>query len=490
LGRFIFHPGISTADKVTNVSGRGVGMDVVKTNIEKIGGTVDLKTAPGKGTSFQIKIPLTLAIVSALIVECAGEKFAVPQIGVVELVHTSPESEHKIEVINRTPVVRLRNRLLPLIFLAEAMRLVPENAPRPTSAFIIVAQVGTQTFGIAVDRVFDTEEIVVKPVASILRDNALFSGNTILGDGSVIMILDPNGLAQRTGEALRDPHEAAATEVVSQREADTTSLLVFRAGGAERKAVPLALVARLEEIEVARIEQSNGRPMVQYRGKLMPLVGADPDYRFHDQGGQPVIVFADGERAMGLAVDEIIDIVDDRLDVELKASRPGLIGTAVVAGQATGMIDVAHYLTLAYDDWFHRSAVNDPGVALRHRSVLLVDDSPFFRNMIVPVLSVAGYDVTTSVDADAALKLRDQGAEFDLIVSDIEMPGMDGFEFAATIRREGRWRDTPIIALSSRTAPADFERGRKVGFVDYIAKGDRAGLLESLRHTLDGRRAA
>lgn len=490
LGRYIFHAGISTAEKVTNVSGRGVGMDVVKTNIEKIGGTVDLKTVAGKGTTFQIKIPLTLAIVSALIVECAGEKFAVPQIGVVELVHTSPDSEHRIEVINRTPVVRLRNRLLPLIFLAEAMRLVPEGVPRPESAFIIVAQVGSQTFGIAVDRVFDTEEIVVKPVASILRDNALFSGNTILGDGSVIMILDPNGLAQRTGESLRDSHEAAAAEAVAQRGEETTSLLVFKAGGQERKAVPLALVARLEEIESDRVELSNGRPMVQYRGKLMPIVGADPDYQLKAEGGQPVIVFADGERAMGLAVDEIIDIVEERLSVELKASRPGLIGTAVIAGQATGMIDVAHYLTLAYDDWFHRSSLDGASSVTRHRSVLLVDDSPFFRNMIVPVLSVAGYDVTATEDAGAALKLRDQGVEFDLIVSDIEMPGMDGFEFAATVRREGRWRDTPIIALSSRTAPADFERGRKVGFVDYVAKGDRDGLLESLRQTLDSNRRA
>ena len=489
-GRFIFHPGLSTADKVTSVSGRGVGMDVVKTNIEKIGGTIDLKTARGRGTTFQIKIPLTLAIVSALIVECAGERFAVPQIGVVELVRTTPDSEHRIEEINHTPVVRLRNRLLPLVFLAETLNLVPAETPRPEDAFVIVAQVGTQTFGIVVDKVFDTEEIVVKPVASILRENALFSGNTILGDGSVIMILDPNGLAMQTGEALRENQEVGQDTVAEAAfGATSSSLLVFRAGGDELKAVPLALVARLEEIELKRIERSNGKPVVQYRGHLMPIVCADAEHRLKTEGGQPVIVFADGERAMGLAVDEIIDIVEDRLDVELQSGRPGLIGTAVVAGQATGVVDVAHYLTMAYDDWFRRS-IEEKGQARSQRSVLLVDDSPFFRNMIKPVLSVAGYDVTFAEEPQQALKLREQGATFDIIVSDIEMPGMDGFAFTETIRREGAWRDVPVIALSSRTAPSDFERGRRVGFTDYVAKGDREGLLASLRATLDGRCAA
>ncbi|MCF4165187.1 chemotaxis protein CheW [Zavarzinia compransoris] len=490
VGRYIFHPGLSTADKVTSVSGRGVGMDVVKTNIEKIGGTIDLKTAPGRGTTFQIKIPLTLAIVSALIVECAGERFAVPQIGVVELVRATPDSEHRIEEINHTPVVRLRNRLLPLVFLAETLNLVPAETPRPEDAFVIVAQVGTQTFGIVVDRVFDTEEIVVKPVASILRENALFSGNTILGDGSVIMILDPNGLAMQTGEALRENQEIGQETVAEAGfGASSSSLLVFRAGGDELKAVPLALVARLEEIELKRIERSNGKPVVQYRGHLMPIVCADAEHRLKTEGGQPVIVFADGERAMGLAVDEIIDIVEDRLDVELQSGRPGLIGTAVVAGQATGVVDVAHYLTMAYDDWFRRST-EEQGQTRSQRTVLLVDDSPFFRNMIKPVLSVAGYDVTFAEEAQQALRLREQGATFDIIVSDIEMPGMDGFAFTETIRREGAWRDVPVIALSSRTAPSDFERGRRVGFTDYVAKGDREGLLASLRATLDGRCAA
>ncbi|MGE5476594.1 MAG: chemotaxis protein CheA, partial [Bacteroidales bacterium] len=175
--QFIFKAGFSTAEKVTSVSGRGVGMDVVRTNIEKIGGTVELKSAPGKGSTFIIKIPLTLAIVSALIVECAAERFAIPQISVLELVRTTANSEHGIEMINNAPVLRLRDRLLPLVSLKRLLRLNDEQGTQET--FIVVTQVGTYTFGIIVDRVFDTEEIVVKPVAPILRHISMFSGNTI-----------------------------------------------------------------------------------------------------------------------------------------------------------------------------------------------------------------------------------------------------------------------------------------------------------------------
>ncbi|MBO6804461.1 MAG: chemotaxis protein CheA, partial [Thalassospira sp.] len=276
IQQFIFKAGFSTAEKVTSVSGRGVGMDVVRTNIEKIGGTVELKSVEGRGSTFIIKIPLTLAIVSALIVESGGERFAIPQISVLELVRASNNSEHSIERIHDTPVLRLRNRLLPLVTLKKILGLDTTQESDDAvdeEAFIVVAQVGTYSFGIIVDRVFDTEEIVVKPVAPILRDLSLFSGNTILGDGSVIMILDPNGIATRTGEITvggSQGVEGKAKADASDRE--TTSMLVFRAGGSEVRAVPLALVARLEEIDVENIEHSNGRPLVQYRGKLMPLV--------------------------------------------------------------------------------------------------------------------------------------------------------------------------------------------------------------------------
>jgi two-component system chemotaxis sensor kinase CheA len=485
IQQFIFKPGFSTAQNVTSVSGRGVGMDVVRTNIEKIGGTVEMKSVEGRGSTFTIKIPLTLAIVNALIVECAGERFAIPQISVVELVRAGGHSEHAVETIHGTPVLRLRNRLLPLVTLRKLLKL--EGSEEGAGQFIVVTQVGTYTFGIIVDRVFDTEEIVVKPVAPILRHIEMFSGNTILGDGSVIMILDPNGIASATGEMGFADRAAEATAAKARSSHDeSVALLLFKAGMGAPKAVPLALVARLEDIEERNIENSNGQLMVQYRGKLMPLVpfsfGFAPDPE--SQARKPVLVFADGDRSMGLIVDEIVDIVDQHMQVELTGEGSGLLGSAIIAGKATDVIDAGFYLTQAYHDWFqaHGEALGEEKQPDR---VLVVDDSPFFRNMLTPMLTVAGFHVTAVGAADEALALREEGESFDIIVSDIEMPGMNGFDFAEAVRGgDSKWHDTPIVALSSHTSPRDLERGRKAGFTDYVAKFDRDTLVNTLTQTL------
>ncbi|MEP3114263.1 chemotaxis protein CheW [Nisaea sp.] len=484
IQQFIFRAGFSTAAEVTSVSGRGVGMDVVRTNIEKIGGTIELKSVFGKGSTFIIKIPLTLAIVSALIVEAGGERFAIPQLSVVELVRASSNSEHKIEEVHGTPVLRLRNRLLPLVSLRRLLRLDEGDEETPQEAFIVVLQIGTYSVGIMVDRVFDTEEIVVKPVAPILRNITLFSGNTILGDGSVIMILDPNGVAAASGELKMVDEDGQDTARHLTHRTDVSSLLLFRAGGQSPKAVPLALVARLEEIDLASVEYSEGRPLVQYRGQLMPLVAMDDDVKLESEGRQPVLVFTDNDRSMGLIVDQIVDIVEDRINIEVSPDAPWLMGSAVIAGKATEVIDAGFYLTQAYGDWFG-SADADSQEASDPRRVLLVDDSAFFRNLIKPLLSVAGYDVTAVDHAEAALELCEGNAEFDAIISDIEMPGIDGFELTRRLREIARWEDTPIIALSSHTAPRDLDRGREVGFTDYIAKLDRDALLETLAQTID-----
>ncbi|PWC46598.1 chemotaxis protein CheW [Azospirillum sp. TSA6c] len=490
--QFIMKPGFSTAAKVTNVSGRGVGMDVVKTNIEKIGGTIEIKSAQGKGSTFVIKIPLTLAIVSALIVECAGERFAIPQISVVELVRAAADSEHTIERLKGTPVLRLRNRLLPLVSLQQLLRLDDsEDAKKPADeTFIVVTQVGTYTFGIMVDRVFDTEEIVVKPVAPILRHIEMFSGNTILGDGSVIMILDPNGIASATGEmAMGEAAGKETTAVQTQRQEDKMALLLFRAGEGAPKAVPLSLVARLEDVDLATVELSNGLPVVQYRGKLMPLVPIDPNFVVANEGRQPVLVFADGDRSMGLIVDEIVDIVEEKLNVQLAAERPGLMGSAIIAGKATEVIDAGFFLTQAYKDWFG-SSTQEGFEEEKLQRVLLVDDSPFFRNLLTPLLSVAGYDVTAVENAGDALALCEAGEDFDVIVSDIEMPGMSGFDFAEAVRHGSRWQRVPMVALSSHASARDLDRGRIAGFNDYVAKFDRDALLFALQQTLTDQKGA
>jgi two-component system chemotaxis sensor kinase CheA len=350
IQQFIFNAGFSTAEKVTSVSGRGVGMDVVRTNIEKIGGTIELTSIVGKGSTFTIKIPLTLAIVSALIVECTNQRFAIPQISVLELVRASAHSENAIEMINNAPVLRLRNRLLPLVQLSSLLNLdgAKEHGP-DDEAFIIVSQVGNYTFGIIVDRVFDTEEIVVKPVAPILRDINLFSGNTILGDGSVIMILDPSGIASATGEMTMGAAKAESSVVAeTAANSDRQAMLVFKSGGESLKAVPLALVARLEEIDLSTVEYSNAQRVVQYRGQLMPLIPYNEDYEWKSEGMQSILVFTDKDRSMGLVVEEIIDIVEDEVKVELRSSSDGLVGSAVINGKATDIIDAGYYLTIGF----------------------------------------------------------------------------------------------------------------------------------------------
>jgi len=485
--RFIFRAGFSTATVVTAVSGRGVGMDVVKTNIEKIGGTIDLKSVAGQGTTFTIKIPLTLAIVSALIVQAVGERFAIPQISVVELVrahragsNAAGATENTIERINDTPVLRLRDHLLPLVSLTELLALDPDGG-ESGDVTIVVVQVGTNMLGIIVDRVFDTEEIVVKPVAPILRHVTMFSGNTILGDGSVIMILDPNGIARATGIGGGDMRNAAAETRETFRSGERTAMLLFLAGSSQKMAVPLGLVARLEHIPRDKIELSAGSPVTQYRGKLMPLIalsGAVDEAKTH----QAVLVFSDRDRSMGLMVDEIIDVVEDRLDIQLSGARPGLLGTAVIAGHATDVIDTGYWLTQAWQDWFR--GMPKSGGAQSQRRVLVVEDSDFFRQLLVPTLGAAGYRVTAAASAANALKLRESGVMFDAIVSDIEMPDMDGLAFARVVRASGTWTGLPMIALTGHAEPRDVEAGRDAGFTDYVAKFEREALLASLQQCL------
>jgi two-component system chemotaxis sensor kinase CheA len=479
IHKFIFAPGFSTAAKVTSVSGRGVGMDVVRTNIDQIGGTIDLKSVLNEGSTFTIKIPLTLAIVSSLIVESAGDRFAIPQLAVIELVRARANSEHRIERIKDTPVLRLRNKLLPLIHLKKLLHIDSGGEDEPENGFIVVTQVGSETFGIVVDGVFHTEEIVVKPMSTKLRHIAMFSGNTILGDGAVILIIDPNGIAQALGSAAT-AHHLNEQDVEAQRvttSEQTTSLLVFRAGSPQPKAVPLSLVTRLEEVDAKKIELSNGRHLVQYRGQLMPLVRVNEEVRFKEEGAQPLLVFSDDGRSMGLAVDEIVDIVEDRLDIQVSSDRPGLLGSAVVKGQATEILDVGHFLPIAFEDWFRRKDVR----TTRTRAVLLVDDSAFFRNMLTPVLKAAGYAVTTAPTAHDALAALKSGKVFDVVVTDIEMPGMSGFELAETMRSDPRTAGLPVVGLSSTISPEAVERGRAVGFHDYVAKFDRQGLIAALK---------
>ena len=476
VAKFIFHAGFSTAKAVTSVSGRGVGMDVVKTNIETIGGVIDINTEAGRGTTFTIKIPLTLAIVAALIVRAGEQRFAVPQVAVLELVRVGDTSSQRVERINGSPVLRLRERLLPIVTLAGLLgQAGDELAER---GFVVVAQVGRQRFGILVDEVFHTEEIVVKPMSTKLRHIPLFAGNTILGDGAVVLIVDPNGVARQVSQGKQDGAGAAEAEAETVEAADSTAtLLVFKGGAGACKAVPLSLVTRLEEIDAAKVEWLGGRPLIQYRGRLMPLVPADKDIVIRSEGTQALVVFSDGDRSMGLVVDQIVDIVEERLDIEITGDRPDLIGSAVLRGRATDIINIAHFLPLAYDDW----ARGPSRTQKRDATLLLVDDSAFFRDMLTPVLKAAGFNVVAAGSADQALAVLKANAAIDVVVTDLEMPGRSGLDLVADMRKGGeRLAAMPVIALSSALGADMVERARVLAISDLVAKFDRSGLVAAL----------
>ena len=498
IQRFIFHPGFSTASTVTSVSGRGVGMDVVKTNIERLGGTVDLRSVAGRGTTFTVKIPLTLAIISALIVEAGGQRFALPQICVAELVRAEgsgslEEGSLVVEYVDGTPVLRLREQLLPLVRLNRLLQLDGEPVRETDALTVVVASLGGTTLGLVVDQVFDTEEIVVKPVSPLLRHIKVFSGNTILGDGAVIMILDPNGLARLVGQAAvtsARERPVATQSSTTERTGDRSAMLLVRLSpGATPVAMPLGLVARIESIAREDIEFTSDKPVTQYRGQLMPLMALDPTHTFASH--VPVMVFSDRGRSVGLMVDEIVDVVEDELFIELTSSRQGLLGTAIIAGRVTEIIDAGHWLKQGWEDWFSDNP--GPRNASQHR-LLVVEDSAFFRQLLIPTLSAAGYHVTAVESAIKALALRDAPAPlmFDAIISDVEMPGMDGLQFARVLKESGPWADIPLLALSGRFNPIDIRRGGAAGFVEYLGKFDREALLAALARNLNlqERRAA
>lgn len=344
--RLIFLPGFSTAEKVTNVSGRGVGMDVVKTNIEKIGGTVDIQSTVGHGTTLKIRIPLTLAIIPALMVSTGGEVFAIPQVSLLELVRLEGEQARAgVERIGAATFHRLRGNLLPLVHLHRELNLATQGDPDVVN--IVVLKADDRQFGLVVDAVNDTEEIVVKPLGRQLKSVQVFAGATIMGDGHVALILDATRLAQQAHVLSADRDRKLNDRQggpVAQEAADAQTWMLFQVNGAERMAMPLRLVARLEEFTTGDIERSGGQEVVQYRGEILPLVSLT---RFFggtaaaDSEPRQVIVFSDHGRSVGLVVDRILDIVTETIAPTRSQARPGILGAAIIQQRVTDLLDVA-----------------------------------------------------------------------------------------------------------------------------------------------------
>jgi two-component system chemotaxis sensor kinase CheA len=345
----IFAPGFSTAEQVTNVSGRGVGMDVVRTNIEKIGGTVDVSSKLGEGTTLMIKIPLTLAIIPALVVTSGGERFAIPQVNLSELIRLEgEEARRRIETICGAPVYRLRGNLLPLAYLNRELGLAGPEAgdeEQPEVINIVVLQTEGRPFGLVVDQINDTEEIVVKPLSRQLKTVSAFAGATIMGDGRVALILDVLGLALHAGvvSEVRDRARAEGAAEVQDDGDGRQMLLLLGLGPDRRMAIPLSIVSRLEEFPRAIVERAETGEVVQYRGDIMPLIRLSsllgvPDSPPHDP--MQVVVYSDGSRSVGLVVDNILDIVEERLAARTRGVGGAVYGTAVIQERVTDLLDV------------------------------------------------------------------------------------------------------------------------------------------------------
>lgn len=346
VANLIFMPGFSTAEKVTNISGRGVGMDVVKTSIEKIGGTVDLQPRLGQGTTLRIRIPLTLAIIPALIVVSDGDRYAIPQVNLLELVRLEGEQARScVEDIHGTKVYRLRGNLLPLVDLRHELGLGERSADDEVMN-IVVLQAEDRQFGLVVEGVTDTEEIVVKPLGRQLKGIPTFAGATIMGDGRLALILDVLGLAQRAKVVTEDRERSSVASVASGEsgEQSTQALVVLRVGRDARVALPLSRVARLEEFPRDLVERGSGQDVVQYRGEIMPLVDVARALGVPagaaDSELMQVVVHTSGGRSVGLVVEEILDIVEEHVSVAAVASRRGLLGSAVVQGRVTDLLDI------------------------------------------------------------------------------------------------------------------------------------------------------
>lgn len=340
----IFAPGFSTAEKVTNVSGRGVGMDVVKTNIEKIGGLVDVHSVLGAGTTIRIKIPLTLAIIPALVVSAEGHRYAIPQVNLLELLRLDAGGDGpKVELIQGTPVYRLRGQLLPLVSLRQQLGLDQSTAE---ATYIAVLQADDHQFGLVVDDIKDTEEIVVKPLGSLLRHIDVYAGATIMGDDEVALILDTMALAQHAGVISEASGRQESADAEQTSSGERAHLLVAGLADGRQVALPLDAVDRLEEIEQHRVERIGSQEVVQYRGRVLPLVRLDQVYGAHgeDAGDGPlqVVVCGHAGALVGFVVRSILDIVDAELAVRSSLDSGGRLGSAVVSGSVTELVDVAH----------------------------------------------------------------------------------------------------------------------------------------------------
>ncbi len=539
----IFLPGLSTARQVSDISGRGVGMDVVKTNLDRLGGQVEIVSEVGRGSLFRIKLPLTLAIIPSLLVSVEEERFAIPQANIEELLRIrSEEVKHRIEVVGDTEVLLLRERILPLIRFSDLLGLIPSyidpatgrRAPdrrgnladprsprrallsqagaasdsqpqkhepdrrqssgrRESAASVLeiaVVTTGTMSYGLVVGSFHDTEEIVVKPLGRRLKHLREYSGATILGDGTVALILDIAGVAAKAGLTSM-AGSARATQLAARAEderlQDVLSLLTFHNGSGLPCALSLDLVQRIERIAPEQIERLGGRRTMRYRGGSLPLVALSDCARvpsveeFRDLA---VLVTSVNGREIGLLGAMPVDTVETRAAIDaITHCQPGIAGSAQIHNRTTLMVDLFELVDVLHPEWSEKqSSAGKAAGSGESRAVLLAEDSDFFRGQVKRFLEEGGFTVLDAPDGEAAWELLLKNlSKVEVVVTDIEMPRLNGLELAARIRADQRTSRLPVIAVTSLAGEEDAAKGRSAGIDDYQIKLDRDRLLASVR---------
>ena len=487
----IFLPGVSTAQKVSDVSGRGVGMDVVKTNLDKLGGKIEIESAPGRGTRFRIKLPLTLAIIPSLLVSHGEERFAIPQANVGELIRIPAQQiAQRTDRVAGAEVLILRDRLVPLLHLSDALGLKRnEEACRPMN--VVLVDTGVFEYGLVVDELHDTVEIVVKPLGRHLKGLPDYAGATILGDGRVAVILDIAGLAARAELSAASAEAASRKVVETAAGSEQHVFLLFHNTPAEMCAVPIEQVSRIESVDAGQIEWVGGRRTMQYRGASLPLMTLHDTASVGelDEAQQwVVLVFETLTRPMGLLAARPLDIVETTLDIDRVTLRQGgIAGSAVHQGRTVLILEM-HELAEACRPDLVQTA-NDPIASLptgdEAPTVLLAEDSEFFRTQLQRLIEGLGCRVLAAEDGQAAWELLDHHAgEVDVVTTDVEMPRLDGLSLTRQIRADGRFPGIPIIAISSLAGEEEIARGMDAGVDEYQVKLDREQLQASIRRAV------
>jgi two-component system, chemotaxis family, sensor kinase CheA len=544
----ILLPGLSTAEKVSDVSGRGVGMDVVKTNLDRLGGQVEITSSPGQGSLFRIKLPLTLTIIPALIVSAEQERFAIPQINVEELLRIrAEETKSRIEVVGGTEVLLLRDRILPLLQLTDFLGVLPTyhdsqlgraeldrrtqladrrspsysregepaidgDAVRPGPSVarrsegrrgnlrgtleIAVITTGRFQYALVVQAFHNTEEIVVKPLGRHLKESREYAGATILGDGAVALILDAAGLAAKaeltsvaTTQRARELEERSHREQ-AEKEQNNHALLLFRNGPDERCAIPLGAVRRIERIKPEQVEMMAGRRTIQYRDQSLPLVTLGDTAQLEPMAGArdlAVIVSNIYGREVGLLGAMPVDVAENTSAIDSSTHRQkGIAGSTIIDGQTTVIADLVELVDAAYPDWGGGAGTHHVSAPAGEKTtILLAEDSDFFRNEIRRYLEDDGYQVLDAPDGAIAWSLlQKNSAQVELVLTDIEMPNMNGLELTRHIRADSRVAKLPIIALSSLASDEDMAKGKSAGVDDYQIKLDRDALMGRVHNLL------